>query len=113
MKILHGDSHAKEGINFVCRCCHCEFQVQDKNDWEIHKVYDFDPKTCLYNYDHIVNDYAVSCPNCGYQEWLGVCYKESKYTSKYHSARYQWIFDREDWMDRFAVLYDDGEEVYE
>ena len=101
MKVISGNQVNPEGIDVLCECCHCEYRIEDRNDWDQEQVfYDSNPYGFITT-NHKVMNYITHCPVCGYEFFLGVNPRES--SNDNIAPRYSWIFDRPDWNERYSM----------
>ena len=97
MKIIAGNCFGKN-IQFVCKYCNCVYEIESKNDWEIHMVY-----PGISNYK--VPEYHVICPNCEADTFLGYDPDDLIGTDAEHTIC-NWIpflKTRKDWNERYRI----------
>ena len=94
MKIIRSGWAAEDGIHFVCEICECEYLVESNKEWITRKLKDWD------GVDY--TSYITSCPECGHKEEIGVDPNIFEGGGKL-ITRYEPIFNRPDWDERFKV----------
>lgn len=105
MKILSGDLKGKD-INFTCLCCQANFNLESKDDFDIHWKYKPIDKYGVCDWNIKIPKYSIKCPVCGYETYLGIdpmdCgkdYNELMVRGVYADI----IFNREDWKERYKT----------
>ncbi len=98
MKILRQGFNSDDGIFFQCEYCRCEWLVQNRNDLNI--TYDYD----LYHAKRIPG-YMATCPCCGNKIYIGYDPRDIPELV----SPWNFMFQREDWIERFAANDDRNE----
>ena len=96
MFIVNHGVMSSTGIIVTCPACGCRYTIEDRKDWDIHKV-----RANIHPRKYIA-DYSVKCPECHYQRRFGYDYHLLKAPAEHAS-----IFDRLDWKERYEVNLDE------
>lgn len=104
MKVIKHGLSDKEAIHMICPWCKCEFDVDDRKDWTIGKVF-------VQAYQELsthteLPTYSINCPECNYEFWLGIDPNDlDKKGDNFHeNLLMRAISQREDWIERYKVL---------
>ena len=97
MKIVKHGWDAEDGIHITCRCCKCEFVIEDRNDFDVEEVVEVES---LRHY----MEYNFQCPECHYADSLGI--DPNLYLGRpYVYSKNPVVFERKDWKERYEVKY--------
>lgn len=106
MKILSGNLKDKD-INFNCRRCNANFILESRDDFHIIS-WKYKPinRDVICDCDVRIPEYAINCPVCGYEEYIGLdpmdCGEDfNKVLIRNIYADI--IFNRKDWKERYKT----------
>lgn len=98
MKII---SSAKgSNIRITCQCCGCVYEIESKDDFNIHYVYK-PIENGFVDYSIKIPEYSVDCPDCGVKVYIGLDAHDTDYV--YCNAICSVITTRKDWVKRYKV----------
>lgn len=97
MRILKSGLLGKDGITVHCTACGCVYMIDSADDWcgDYMTVYDCDNHMLIY--DKKYYEYAIRCPECGYEERFGF-----NPNDEHRFRKRSWIFDRPDFEERYS-----------
>lgn len=98
MKIVKRGFNSKEGIFVKCPVCSCEYIIEDRSDWQPRWVKTYPPN------QREIPEYKAHCPECNHPFCINNNPRD--YDPKvdgYYMTRYQVIYDREDWVERYSL----------
>lgn len=105
MKILSGNLKDKD-INITCKCCNANFNLESKDDFDIHWIYKPVNRYGVCNYNIKIPEYSVKCPVCGFVTYIGTdpmdCGEDFN-VGMLRGAYADAIFNRKDWKERYKT----------
>lgn len=105
MKILSGNLKDKD-INFTCKCCNANFNLESKDDFNIHWIYKPIKRHGICDYNTKIPEYSVKCPVCDFVTYIGtdpVDCGEDFNTATFRGVYANAIFNRKDWKERYKT----------
>lgn len=100
MKIISGNLKNKN-IQINCECCKCTYELESREDFEIHWV--VRPYYDTYNYNIEIPEYSVVCPQCGYNVYIGLDKNDYEGVNVFRSCFNEIIMSRSDWESRYKI----------
>lgn len=105
MKILSMGLSGKD-INFCCKCCNANFNLESKDDFNIRWEYKPVNRYGMCDYNIKIPEYSVKCPVCGYETYIGIDPMDCG--EDFNKAMGQnvyavIIFNRKDWKERYKT----------
>lgn len=99
MKII-SSAAMNNNIRITCRCCGCVYEIESKNDFNIHYVYK-PIEDGFVDYSIKIPEYFVACPDCGAEVYIGLDPRDTEYTTP--NALCYAVTNRSDWKERYSV----------
>lgn len=100
MKIISGNLKNKN-IQINCECCNCTFELESREDFEIHWV--VRPYYDTYNYNIEIPEYSISCPVCSHNIYIGLNEEDYEGVNIMPGCLNKVIMSRPDWKSRYKV----------
>lgn len=100
IKIISGNLKDKN-IQINCECCHCTYEIESRDDFEIHWI--LKPHYEFFDYNIEIPEYSVLCPICGNRLFIGLDEADYEGVNIIHNCFNEVIMSRPDWKSRYKV----------
>lgn len=100
MKIISGNLKG-ENIQINCKCCHCTYEIESREDFSIQWV--LKPVKDWYDTNIEIPAYSVICPQCGVDIFIGLDKEDHEGVGILRNFFNEIIMSRPDWKSRYKV----------
>lgn len=84
-----------------CKCCNCVYEIETRDDFKIN--WGYKPVGDRYDYNILIPEYSIVCPNCGYDQYIGFDKDDYEGINSLENCFNRIIMNRSDWKSRYKI----------